>query len=92
MHKTKNMKQKVFICLILAAVCSIASPARESGSADIRKDVIADWNKAAGLDGLYDLSPKASTPAPKGYEAVYVSHYGRHGSRYAYTESTYTVV
>ncbi|MCM1078431.1 MAG: histidine phosphatase family protein [Bacteroidales bacterium] len=27
--------------------------------------------------------PKASlTPAPKGYEPVYLSHYGRHGSRY----------
>ena len=29
----------------------------------------------------HDLSPKDLTPAPKGYEPVYVSHYGRHGSR-----------
>ena len=38
---------------------------------------------AAGSYGLYpetDL-PKL-TPAPDGYEPFYISHYGRHGSRY----------
>ena len=48
--------------------------------------------KAAGLDMLYDCSPKPLTPAPKGYEPVYISHYGRHGSRYAYTAKTYSVL
>ena len=51
----------------------------------------ARWVRDSGLDGLYDMSPKAATPAPRGYEAVYVSHYGRHGSRYAYTPKTYRV-
>ena len=46
---------------------------------------------SAGEDRLYEMAPKASTPAPKGYEPVYVSHYGRHGSRYAYTAKAYTV-
>ena len=58
----------------------------------VREEVRADWNKSSGLDCIYDLSPKASTPVPKGYEAVYISHYGRHGSRYAYTDQAYTVL
>ena len=58
----------------------------------VRQEVLADWNKSSGLDALYDLSPKDLTPAPKGYEPVYISHYGRHGSRYAYTSSAYTVL
>ena len=58
----------------------------------VRGEILADWNKSSGLDCVYDLSPKAATPAPKGYEPVYVSHYGRHGSRYAYTDKAYTVM
>ena len=29
------------------------------------------------------------TPAPKGYKPFYISHYGRHGSRYHYSASDY---
>jgi len=29
----------------------------------------------------YDFLPTHDTPAPKGYQAFYISHYGRHGSR-----------
>ena len=53
--------------------------------------VLPDWSKAAGLDLAYDMTPKALTPAPRGYKATYISHYGRHGSRYAYTAHSYTV-
>lgn len=59
---------------------------------DVRKEVLADPNKCAGLEGVYDFSPKAATPAPKGYEAVYIGHYGRHGSRFAYTAKGYTII
>ena len=58
----------------------------------VREEVLSDWNKSSGLDCVYDLSPKELTPAPKGYEPVYISHYGRHGSRYAYTSKAYTVL
>lgn len=37
----------------------------------------------AGSNYVAYPGPKGSlTPAPKGYEPVYLSHYGRHGSRY----------
>ncbi|MBP5689736.1 MAG: phosphodiester glycosidase family protein [Bacteroidales bacterium] len=62
------------------------------GKPYVRKELLTDWTKASGLDNVYDFSPKKSTPAPKGYKPVYVSHYGRHGSRYAYTDKAYTVL
>ena len=56
------------------------------------EEVLSDPMKARGQDNLYDFSPKQSTPAPKGYEATYISHYGRHGSRFAYSAKVYSVI
>ena len=74
-------------CLLtLALVCTLFSlpvPGQEPR--------LADWSKAAGLDLPYDMSLKPMSPAPNGYKAVYISHYGRHGSRYAYTSKAYRV-
>ena len=58
---------------------------------DVRERVRASRMLAAGLDRTYDTTVKALTPAPKGYKATYIAHYGRHGSRYAYTAKTYTL-
>ena len=78
---------RVFLVSVLLVAGSAACHAQRTG---VREEVRADWNKSAGLDCLYDCSPQAATPAPKGYEPVYLTHYGRHGSRYAYTSRTYT--
>ena len=81
------MRKVLFSCLL--ALIALSAGAQRT---EVRSEVLADWNKSSGLDCVYDCSPKAATPAPKGYEAVYISHYGRHGSRYAYTEKAYTVI
>lgn len=42
--------------------------------------------------GVYRLYPEQVAPlpeAPEGYEAFYISHYGRHGSRYLLADSQY---
>jgi exopolysaccharide biosynthesis protein len=67
-------------------------PAAVIGNTNVREELLTDHLKASGLDNVYSMAPKAATPAPKGYEPVYVSHYGRHGSRYAYTPRAYTVL
>ena len=54
------------------------------------EEIRADENKRAGLDGVYRMQKVALTPAPKGYEPVYIAHYGRHGSRYAYSPKIFT--
>lgn len=40
-----------------------------------------DLTRAGGNTNSYEFNPIVDTPAPAGYKAVYVSHYGRHGSR-----------
>lgn len=57
---------------------------------DVRGQVRSDRMKASGLDNIVSFDVPALTAAPEGYEAFYISHYGRHGSRYAYTEKAYT--
>ena len=84
-----SMKNHLLLSLALLFAWSAGAGAQRTG---VREEVRADWNKSSGLDCLLDLSPKASTPVPKGYEAVYISHYGRHGSRYAYTDQAYTIL
>ena len=56
------------------------------------KDEIAANHYLAGSNYLdYDrqLPTKALTPSPKGYEPFYMSHYGRHGSRWLISEGDY---
>ena len=79
--------KKALFTLLLALLTLSATAQREN----VREEVLADWNKCSGLDCLYDMSPKPLTPAPKGYKATYISHYGRHGSRFAYTEKAYRI-
>jgi hypothetical protein len=46
--------------------------------------------KTAGVYYAYpDKDIVAYTPAPKGYEAFYISHFGRHGSRYLISDAEY---
>lgn len=40
----------------------------------------------------YEFKEMQVTPAPKGYKPVYISHYGRHGSRTNWGLSNYTYV
>ena len=44
------------------------------------------------LDYNRQLPTKKLTPAPKGYEPFYMSHYGRHGSRWLIGENSYQSV
>ena len=43
-----------------------------------------------GTDMLCPTGPVELTPAPKGYKAFYLSHYGRHGARYAWQSDMYS--
>ena len=59
------------------------------------REEIADNPFLSGSNYLdYDRYPatKALTPAPKGYEPFYISHYGRHGSRWLIGKNDYTRV
>ena len=48
-----------------------------------------DPRKAYGTDYPYSFNTRPLTKTPDGYEAFYISHYGRHGSRYYWTDRLY---
>ena len=76
----------LFVTLLLLASSSFAQ------QYDALDQVKADWRKAAGMEGPHRFDAPAPTPAPKGYKPFYISHYGRHGSRYAWNAKTYSLI
>ncbi|MCR4860522.1 MAG: histidine phosphatase family protein [Bacteroidales bacterium] len=57
---------------------------------DVLDIVRNDRQKASACEGPYRFDAPALTAAPRGYKPFYISHYGRHGSRYAWDSGTYT--
>ena len=85
---------KKTVLLLLSIGCTIASQAQAPLFETSAKDEIAANRYLAGSNYLdYDrqLPTKPLTPAPKGYEPFYMSHYGRHGSRWLIWEGDYTL-
>ena len=52
--------------------------------------VKADPGRAGGTYYAYPGDAVCETPAPKGYKPFYISHYGRHGSRYLTKDERYS--
>ena len=77
------------IMIIAALLLSIAASAQNY---NVLEEVKTDRLKAAGMEGAYRFEKYALTPTPKGYKPFYISHYGRHGSRYAWTSRAYTEI
>lgn len=75
--------------IIAALLLSLAASAQNY---NVLEEVKADRLKAAGMEGAYRFEKYALTPTPKGYKPFYISHYGRHGSRYAWTSRAYTEI
>ena len=80
------MKRIIIIAALLLGVAASAQ------NYNVLEEVKADRLKAAGMEGAYRFEEYKLTPAPKGYKPFYISHYGRHGSRYAWTSRAYTEI
>ena len=78
----KNLRIKT-LALILAT-CGLGVSAQTTF-----EEISADLNKAGGVYLAYPKVEAKQTPAPKGYKPFYVSHYGRHGSRYLLGDRDY---
>lgn len=55
----------------------------------VRDEVLANPDKAGGVYYAYPGPVDSLAKAPEGYEAFYISHYGRHGSRYLISDDDY---
>ena len=54
-----------------------------------REELLSHMELTAGNYANYPAPTGHLTPAPEGYEAFYISHYGRHGSRYMTSDKAY---
>ena len=81
----------ITIACATAAIFSTFSPLNGQVY-DVLDQVASSREKAAGVEGPYRFDAAPLTPAPKGYVPFYISHYGRHGSRYAWNARTYTKI
>lgn len=74
--------------LLMAAV-AVASCFIGNAATDIEKTVAACPKKAGGIYYAYDVKQDSVAPIPEGYLPVYISHYGRHGSRWPVNQKIY---
>lgn len=72
-----NMVRKIIIPIALLLICSIAS-AQQTYKSHIQEDT----RRAGAVFAPYDMSYRTDSPAPRGYKPFYISHFGRHGSRF----------
>ena len=84
------MMKKFFLrlALVQAVVLSMTPAYGQKVLEDIRDDVY----RAGGVYYHYVYDAPCGTPAPEGYEPFYISHYGRHGSRWLSRETDYSAV
>lgn len=95
------MKNSLCLAAILAAtiVFSSGGPHNAALKSEPYKDALksdhykaalkSDPYKAAGNHHPYIVPEYSDTKAPHGYKAFYLSHYGRHGSRYLTSRTVY---
>ena len=81
------MYRNIFLTLFLCFACTLLAQAQQP---DAIEQLQSHPEFLAGTDYLCPTGPVALTPAPKGYKAFYVSHYGRHGARYAWQGDMYS--
>lgn len=80
-----NIPMKRLYIVTVLALCSVALCAQTS-----REFVAANPCVTGGVYYAYPTTEAVSTPAPKGYRPFYISHYGRHGSRWLISPKDYT--
>ena len=84
------MAKRYFLFLLAALLGSLSLQAQQY---DVLDQVRADARKSWGMEGPHRFDEIVPlTKSPKGYEPFYISHYGRHGSRYAWSSKTYILL
>ena len=78
------MKRLLFLISVFAAVITANAQQKEY------ETVLAEHPEfLAATDYLCPADAVKLTPAPKGYKPLFISHYGRHGARYAWQSDMY---
>ena len=78
------MKKFLFSFFAFCALVSVTLQGQE-----MRSQVLHPVEHSAGSSMAYRYEPGVRTTPPDGYVPFYISHFGRHGSRYHTTENIY---
>lgn len=76
---------------LIFALCGLGL-AFSATAANPRADISANPKKSGGIYYAYPVSGDSLAPIPAGYEPVYISHYGRHGSRWMINERIFPII
>ncbi len=76
--------RNTFATLLLAVAAPVTLSAQSA-----KEEIYADILKSGSNHMAYQVPDKKLTPSPKGYEPFYISHYGRHGSRWLLSDGDY---
>jgi len=79
--------KKIWLFLVVLGCSDFAA----SGQT-LKEEISATPGKSGGIYFAYPYTTDSVPPFPEGYEPVYISHYGRHGSRWAINEKQYPLV
>lgn len=76
--------RKLFTTILSLIMVSLAIQAQS-----VKEEIYQNINRAGGGYLAYPVKTSLNTPPPSGYEPFYISHYGRHGSRYLISDKDY---
>lgn len=85
----KNCLMQTFRTLVLAVAVLLSGSALTASAQQSRNDIRANRNLAGANYLAYPGPQQKLTATPRGYEPYYLSHYGRHGSRYMIGKTAY---
>ena len=78
------MNRRFLLPLLMLALLCATSHAQTS-----KRELWSDIDKLGSNYYSYPGARYRQTPPPAGYEAFYISHFGRHGSRYLTSNNAY---
>ncbi|HPT05076.1 MAG TPA: hypothetical protein PK500_00270 [Candidatus Egerieousia sp.] len=91
------MKRNISVIHLFAFIMLVSSVS--VGAQEVREKIFSNVNIGGGSLWAYPYTATASapatvavpklTPAPQGYKPFYISHYGRHGSRWLISPKDY---
>lgn len=85
MNVVKSFKYYILIlCLCVGQLKASAQSTREA--------ILENIAQTGGVYYAYPTQEAKATQAPEGYQPFYISHYGRHGSRWIQSEKDYKTV
>lgn len=89
-RKSLNLQKIPIMTLKRYILASAIALSFLPATAHTSKNIIsANPEKAGGIYYAYDVEKDSLPSAPEGYAPVYISHYGRHGSRWPVNQKIY---